>query len=75
MQIDGVKITAGFACDEAELKEYVDFVRERVPNVTRIKVTLCADGDIDIAYTARNRPFERIRRITGKEIAVRRQAV
>ena len=65
MKIDGVKITAGFQFDEAELKNYVKYVKERVPNVSVIEVTLCEDGLVDVSYIARGEKFERIRRITG----------
>ena len=65
MKIDGVKITAGFQVDEAELRNYVKYVKERVPNVSAIEVTLCDDGLVDVSYIARGEKFERIRRITG----------
>ena len=65
MKIDGVKITADFQADEAELKNYVKYVKERVPNVSVIEVTLCEDGLVDVSYIARGEKFERIRRITG----------
>lgn len=64
MLIDGIKITADFDCSEAELKNYVAYVKERVPNVKRIEVQL--DGEeVNVNYFAKNEPFERIRRITG----------
>ena len=66
MIIDGISITAhGFSPSHDELKNYVDFVCNRVPNVTQINVALCSDGQVDLNYTARGTPFERIRRITG----------
>ena len=76
MIINGIQGTAeGFNPDRDELKAYVDVVKARVENVSVIHVKLRDDGEVDVNYTARNQPFERIRRITGKEIAVRRQAV
>lgn len=66
MEIDGIKIKAvGFNPSRAELKEYVEFVKHKVGNVNEITVTLVDGGWIDINYTKRNRPMERIRRITG----------
>lgn len=66
MIIDGVQITTeGFSFDNDELKNYVEYVRERVPNVEKINVALCADGCVDLNYTVHDIPFERIRRITG----------
>lgn len=65
MLIDGVEVTADFKCDHAELKNYVEYVKERVPNIDRLHVKMCAGGLVDVSYTAHNEPFERIRRITG----------
>ena len=66
MIIDGVKITAeGFGPSQEELKNYVDYVRELVPNVDTIQIVLCEDGCVDLKYTVHDIPFERIRRITG----------
>ena len=66
MIIDGVKITAeGFNPSQEELKNYVDYVRELVPNVDTIQIVLCEDGCVDLKYTVHDIPFERIRRITG----------
>lgn len=67
MIIDGIKITAeGFDPSQEELKNYVDYVRELVPNVGKIQVVLCGDGCVDLNYTVHDIPFERIRRITGR---------
>lgn len=71
MIIDGIKIeTEGFNFDtgfptQDELKNYVNYVRARVPGVGKIHVTLCEGGCVDLQYTAHNPKFERIRRITG----------
>lgn len=66
MIIDGVKIEAfGFKADESELKEYVEFVRERVPNVDTIQAKMSEEDCVDLNYTVHDVPFERIRRITG----------
>ena len=71
MIIDGVQIThAGFypehPIDHVELKNYVEYVKARVPNVAHIEVKLCEDGMVDVNYVARGEKFERIRRITGR---------
>lgn len=60
---------------EDEARRYVDFVKARVPEpILTLDVSLCDDGKIDINYTLQGKKFERIRRITGKEIAVHNQA-
>ena len=71
MIIDGINITTtGFDFDNPhpdheELKAYVAYVKERVPNVSGIQVKACEDGCVDLNYTVRHEKFERIRRITG----------
>lgn len=71
MIIDGVQITHhGFNFDNPppdfdELKNYVDYCRQRVPNVTKIIVQLADDGCVDLNYVEHNTKFERIRRVTG----------
>ena len=71
MIIDGIKITAeNFSFDDPppahdELKNYVAYVKARVPNVESIRVVLCEDGCVDLKYVVHEIPFERIRRITG----------
>ena len=65
MIIEGIKITADFECGETELKKYVGYVKELVPEVASIEVRDCGDGCVDLKYTAKGIPFERIRRITG----------
>lgn len=65
MMIDGVKITSDFKADKEELAAYVKFVKKHVPDVSSVEVKLCDDGAVDLNWTARREPFERIRRITG----------
>ena len=71
MIIDGVRITAeGFSADNlppgrAEMKNYVDYVKAREPDVDTIIVRNCDDGCVDLDWTAPKVKFERIRRITG----------
>ena len=66
MLIDGVEIRAsGFNPGRDELKNYVDFVKNKVGDVKAIIVTKCDDGFVDVTWTKHNIPFERIRRITG----------
>ena len=73
MIIDGVEVTAvGFEPQPGELEKYLDYVTMRVDaDVVDIYVKMCDDGKVDVDYTARGQKFERIRRITGKEIAAR----
>ena len=81
---EGIKVTAtNFTPPLDELKAYVARARQLVTesegkdvadNITSITVTLCDDGKVDLSYVAHGQKFERIRRITGKPIAVRRQA-
>ena len=81
---EGIKVTAtNFTPPLDELKAYVARARQLVTesegkdvadNITSITVTLCDDGKVDLSYVAHGQKFERIRRITGEPIAVRRQA-
>ena len=69
MIVEGIPITAtGFSPSRDELKNYVDYVRELVPNVTAIDATLCEDDCVELKYKAKGVPFERIRRITGRHV-------
>ena len=77
MQIEGVEVKVmgldDFTTEEAQ--KYIDFVKERVEDPLKsIEVKRCDDGKIDVDYTLQGEKFERIRRITGKEIAVHNQA-
>ena len=68
MIIDNVVVEADptiFTKDQ--LKKCVEETKKKFPSdeVKKIRVTLCADGGIDINYTVHGQPFERIRRITG----------
>ena len=72
MMIDGVEITAvgleNFTAQEAQ--NYVDYVRAQITTPLKsIKVKMCDDGKVDVSYLAKGEKFERIRRITGEEIA------
>ena len=70
--IDGIKITADFDCTLGELENYVEYVTLRVDDtITDIFITTADDGLIDVSYVAHGQKFERIRRITGEEIAHR----
>lgn len=62
---------------EEEAARYVEYVEAHKPTddpLESITVTMCNDGKIDVDYTLHGRKFERIRRITGKGIAVHNQA-
>lgn len=66
MIIDGVEVVAeGFDPSPDEMKNYVEYTRERVPGVDKITVKMCDDGCVDVSYTKHGEKFERIRRITG----------
>lgn len=60
-------------CDETDAKKYVDYVLEHAPNkepLEEVHVIMCDDGKVDVDYLYHGQKFERIRRITGKRIAV-----
>lgn len=67
MMIDGVKITShGFHPSKAELKEYIEYAREKGgQGVTEVCLKLCDDNMVDVTIRKHSIPFERIRRITG----------
>ena len=77
MIVDGVRVNF-VGMDDAtreEAENYVAYVRGRVSTPLKsINVKLCDDDMVDVSYTARGEKFERIRRITGEEIAVQCQA-
>lgn len=79
--VDGVKVITDLDVDEVEARKYIDYVKNNVPKekidevggeVIRwaIEIILCDDGKIDLNYSLNGEKFERIRRITGKKIAV-----
>lgn len=58
--------TKGGILSDSELQAYVDRGRELKPGQKLIALDVSVDGDyVDIAYQYEDRPFERIRRITG----------
>ncbi len=68
MLVDGVQVTSvgleNFS--EAEAKNYVDYVRERVESPLKVlEIKMCDDGKVDLNYKTQGEKFERIRRITG----------
>lgn len=67
MLIDGVNIICrGFVPLKGECENYIAYVRRHVTEpVSKIIVTLCDDGLVDVEYVAHGQKFERIRRITG----------
>ncbi|MBQ9486861.1 MAG: hypothetical protein IJU91_03535 [Selenomonadaceae bacterium] len=73
--IEGTEIES-FGLDEfteQDAKKYVDYVLEHAPRhepLEEIVVTMCDDGKVDVDYLYHGQKFERIRRITGKRIAV-----
>lgn len=60
LTVTGEKLT------DEEIQEYVNRGRENKPSQKLLAVNIHTDGDfVDLAYTYEDRPFERIRRITG----------
>lgn len=56
----------GGVLEDAEIQAYVDRGREQRPNQKLTDLEITVDGDyVDLAYSYDDRPFERIRRITG----------
>jgi len=78
IKIEGVEVNV-MGLDEfteQDAQKYIDYVKERVEEPLKsIEVTLCDDGKVDVDYILQGEKFERIRRITGKRIAVCSQAV
>ena len=57
---------SGGTLENAEIQAYVDRGRENKPNQKLIALDINVDGEyVDLQYTYDDRPFERIRRITG----------
>ena len=68
MVIDNVVVEADetvFSKDE--LKNYVAVTKKKFEpdKLSKIRVTICSDGGVDIDYTVHGEKFERIRRVTG----------
>ncbi len=60
-----INITGG-KLEDAEIQAYVDRGRENKPNLKLLALDIVVDGEyVDLQYTYDDRPFERIRRITG----------
>ena len=80
MQIEGVEvIVSGFDDMTAdEIVRYIDYVQSKVQDpVTALDIRPAVDkpGKVELRYTQKTVKFERIRRITGGQIAHHRQAV
>ena len=69
--IEGVQVFTDLPdMTRAEAANYVAYVRANVKFsmdkvLDTIYVKACADGFVDVTYTARGVPFHRLRRITG----------
>ena len=64
--IDGITVLTDFDCSLDEMENYVEYVNTRVDeDVSKIIVTTCDDGLVDVNFIAHGQPFERIRRVTG----------
>lgn len=60
-----ITVTGGTMC-EKEKMAYVDYLRKKYPGREFTKIDFKLDGEyVDISYEFENKPFERIRRITG----------
>lgn len=52
--------------DDREIKNYIQYVKEKYKDETLVSLTLTIDGDYaDMNYHLKPQPIERIRRITG----------
>ncbi|MBP3855560.1 MAG: hypothetical protein IK990_08130 [Ruminiclostridium sp.] len=67
LEIDNVKInTEGGIVSKDEIQTYINRGRELKPGHKLIGLDVTVDGEyVDLAYRYEDRPFERIRRITG----------
>lgn len=71
LTIDGVQVLTDLADLTAEeAARYVAYVRANAKlgaddSLDTVYVKACADGCVDVSYSAHGAPFERIRRITG----------
>lgn len=64
MLIDDVSVCAPEGMSRVELAEYVRMEKEKYPSMYRLDVE--PDGEFaNLTVTTRQKPFERIRRITG----------
>ena len=78
----GVKVTSNLEkFTYGDAMTYYSYVSEHIPPeltknhaLASIVVNDCGDGKVDVDYTLQGEKFERIRRITGREIAVCSQA-
>lgn len=65
MVIDNVSVIAPETMGRVELAEYVRIEKEHYPTMYMMEVQ--EDGDyVNLTVTTRQKPFERLRRITGK---------
>lgn len=54
-----------------EAAAYVEYVQSKIKApLDKLTVKMCDDGKVDVSYEGNGTKFERIRRITGKEVAV-----
>ena len=52
--------------DDREIKNYIQYVKEKYKDETLVSLTLTIDGVyVDMNYHLKPQPIERIRRITG----------
>lgn len=64
MLIDDISVVAPETIGRVELSEYVRIEKQKYPSMYMLEVAL--DGDyVNLTVTTRQKPFERLRRITG----------
>ena len=74
MNVMGVEVADCLGCTEEEIKAYIKYIEDKTQGgLTRLVIDIAPDGDgVSLDYVVVHRKFERIRRITGREIAVHR---
>ena len=65
MFVDGVEVENNILADEDEVKKYIQYVRDNVGPLSKLKISPYPDGQVELEYSYPTRKFERIRRITG----------
>lgn len=65
--IDDVEVTIeNGELEIEEVKEYIQYIKDKNKEETLTQLTLTVDGEfVDMSYTLRPQPIDRIRRITG----------
>lgn len=73
--VNGVQVHNNGAYDESEIKQYIQLAKEQAgDDIMEITLTPIEEKKVEINYVTVQRKFERIRRITGRTMAVCWQA-